>query len=170
MISSGSIVNAMGLERTAAQTAGMKTLNEFDGSPEAMRRFMEFIVHDHSKITEQLIEQRVAMATMPGHAEAQRPQRAYRGALTSDPGARQRFDIRHRLPMTKVPMTMVWGAKDNFAPPEFAVHLAAMLPNVEFVMFENSGYQAQNDGTERFNRLATDFFAAAAESIGAAAQ
>ena len=170
MISSGSIANAMGLERTAAQTAGMKTLNEFDGSPEAMRRFMEFIVHDHSKITEQLIEQRVAMAAMPGHAEAQRSQRAYRGALKSDPGERQRFDIRHRLPMTKVPMTMVWGAKDNFAPPEFAVHLAAMLPNVEFVMFENSGHQAQNDETERFNRLAIDFFAAAAESIGAAAQ
>lgn len=170
MISSGSIANAMGLERTAAQTGGMKALSDFDGTPEAMRRFMEIIVHDHSKITDELIAQRVAMAAMPGHADAQRSQRAYRGSLKSNPDERQQFDIRHRLPMSRVPMTMVWGAQDSFAPPEFAVHLAAMLPNVDFVMFENSGHQAQNDETERFNQLAIDFFSGVAGRVGAAAQ
>ena len=50
MISSGSIANAMGLERRPDQEGGMKALHAFDGTPEGMRRFLQVIVNDHSKI------------------------------------------------------------------------------------------------------------------------
>lgn len=158
MISSGSIANAMGVERTPDQEGGMKVLHSFDGSHESMRRFLEVIVNDHSKITDELVAERVAMAALPGHDFAQKSQREFRARLKADPNERQRFDIRHRLPMATVPMMMVWGAKDSFAPAEFSGRLQKMLPNVEFVVLENSGHQAQNDEHERFNDIAINFF------------
>ncbi len=158
MISSGSIANAMGLERRPDQEGGMKALHAFDGTPEGMRRFLQVIVNDHSKITDELIAERVSMAALPGHDFAQKSQREFRTKLKSDPNERQRFDIRHRLPMATVPMIMVWGAKDTFAPPEFSDRLQEMLPNVEFVVLEHSGHQAQNDEHERFNEIAIEFF------------
>jgi pimeloyl-ACP methyl ester carboxylesterase len=157
MISSGSIANAMGLERNQAQQGGMKKLQGYDGTAEGMRRFMEIIVNDHSKITDELVESRVKMAALPGHDYVQKSQRQFRNSLKDTPNERQRFDIRHRLPMATTPMVMVWGAKDNFAPPEFAAQLKDMLPNVQFEMLENSGHQAQNDESDKFNDIALSF-------------
>lgn len=169
MVSSGSIANAMGIERTAQQMGGMRRLQGYDGTPEGMRRFLEIIVNDHSKITDDLIAERVRIAALPGHAEAQRSQREFREALKNDPEERQRFDIRHRLPMATTPMHMVWGAKDSFAPPEFAEELQRLLPNVTFEMLENSGHQAQNDESDRFNEIALSFFAGTGDAQVAAA-
>jgi pimeloyl-ACP methyl ester carboxylesterase len=158
MISSGSIASAMGIERQERQRDGQRQIQGYDGTPEAMRRFMERIIYDHSKITDELIEARVELAALPGHDYVQKSQRKYRDSLADNPNERQRFDIRHRLPMLTIPMHMVWGAKDSFAPPEFADKLRALLPNVGFTMLPNSGHQAQNDESERFNEIALAFF------------
>jgi 2-hydroxy-6-oxonona-2,4-dienedioate hydrolase len=158
MVSSGSIAAAMGIERQERQREGQRQIQAYDGTPAAMRRFMERIVHDHSKITDDLIDTRVRMAALPGHAYVQQSQRKYRDSLAADPNERQRFDMRHRLPMLTIPMHMVWGAKDNFAPPEFADRLRSLLPNVGFTMLPNSGHQAQNDESDRFNEIALAFF------------
>ena len=158
MVSSGSIALAMGLERNDAQMAGMRKLQAYDGTPASMRGFMEEIVHDHAKITDDLIADRVAMAALPGHDRAQKSQSAFRNALKKDTGEFQRFELKHRLPLLKIPMHMVWGAKDTFAPSEFAAQLKTMLPNISFEMLENSGHQAQNDESDRFNEIARKFF------------
>jgi len=162
MVSSGSVAVAMGLERSASQMGGQNILDAYDGTPEAMRRWMEVIVTDHSKITDELIAQRVAFAAMPGHDHARKSQTEYRRSLKSNPNERQLFDMRHRLPMVTIPMHMVWGAKDAFAPPEFAAKLQAMLPNCTFEMLEQSGHQAQNDESDRFNEIAIRFLKTAA--------
>lgn len=158
MISSGSIAAAMGIERQEKQKDGLRQLQRYDGTPEAMRRFIERIVHDHSRITEELIAARVKMAALPGHDYVQKSQRQYRDALAGDPNERQRFDLKHRLPMLTIPMHMVWGAKDGFAPAEFADKLRELLPNVGFEMLPNSGHQAQNDESDKFNEIALAFF------------
>lgn len=158
MISSGSIAAAMGIERNTEQKGGLQRLQKYDGTPESMRHFVEIIVNDHSKITDELIAARVKMAALPGHDYVQNSQKQYRDSLKTDPNERQRFDIRHRLPMLTIPMHMVWGAKDAFAPPVFADKLRELLPNVSFDMLENSGHQAQNDESDRFNEIAVAFF------------
>jgi 2-hydroxy-6-oxonona-2,4-dienedioate hydrolase len=163
MVSSGSIANAMGIERSAEQSGGMRTLEAFDGTPEAMRRWMEVIVNDHSKITADLVSQRLAIAALPGHDYCRKSQNEYRRRLKTDPNERQLFDLRHRLPLVTVPMHMVWGGKDSFAPPEFAQQLAKLLPNVTFETLENSGHQAQNDESDRFNAIAVRFLGNAAD-------
>jgi pimeloyl-ACP methyl ester carboxylesterase len=160
LISSGSLAAAMGIERNEKQMGGTRTLAAFDGSKEAMRRWMEVIVNDHSKITDELIDERVRIASLPGHDYAQKSQREYRTSLKTDPNERQLFDVRHRLPAVTLPMLMVWGGKDSFAPPEFAAQMAEKLPNMQFQMLENSGHQAQNDESDRFNEIATGFFGA----------
>lgn len=161
LVSSGSIALAMGIERNEEQKGGQRRLEGYDGTSAGMRHFMEIIVHDHSKITDDLIAQRVAMAALPGHDYVQKSQKAFRASLRSDPNQWQRFELRHRLPQLTIPMHMVWGAKDRFAPPEFAAELAALLPNMTFEMLPNSGHQAQNDESERFNEIALGFFSAA---------
>jgi pimeloyl-ACP methyl ester carboxylesterase len=160
MVSSGSIANAMGIERSSSQMAGMNTLESYDGTPEAMRNWMKVIVADHSKITEELVRDRVAVAALPGHDFCRKSQNAYRKSLKTNPNERQLFDIEHRLPKLTIPMHMVWGAKDNFAPPEFADLLKAKLPNITFEMLQNSGHQAQNDESDKFNEIAIRFFKA----------
>lgn len=168
MISSGSIAAAMGIERSEAQQGGMKRLQGYDGTPESMRKFMEIIVNDHSKITDDLIAIRVKMAALPGHDYVQKSQKRYRDSLKTNPNEVQRFDIRHRLPMLTTPMCMIWGAKDNFAPPTFAGELQKLLPNVIFKMLENSGHQAQNDESELFNEIALSFFRGEMDRAGTA--
>jgi len=161
MVSSGSLALAMGLERNEKQKDGIRRLAGYDGTPESMRGFMEMIVHDHSKITPDLIADRVAMAALPGHSNVHAAQAAFRASLKSDTAEWQRFELTHRLPLLTIPIHMVWGAKDSFAPPEFSEKLQAMLPNVTFEMLENSGHQAQNDESDRFNEIAQRFFAGA---------
>jgi pimeloyl-ACP methyl ester carboxylesterase len=169
MVSSGSIASAMGLDRTGDQKRGQRKLQGYDGTAASMRQFLEVIVHDHSKITEELVAARVEMAALPGHDYVQKSQKQYRDRLKGDPNEQQRFDIRHRLPMLTIPMVMIWGAKDAFAPPAFAGQLREMLPNVAFEMLENSGHQAQNDESERFNEIALAFFRGDRDAAAAAA-
>jgi pimeloyl-ACP methyl ester carboxylesterase len=159
MVSSGSLANAMGIERSASQMGGMRALEDYDGTREGMRKFLQVIVADHSKISEELLDARMKIAQSPGHDFARKSQREYRKSLKTDPNQRQIFDVRHRLPHITIPMIMIWGAKDNFAPAAFADELQKMLPNVRFVKLENSGHQAQNDESDKFNDLVLRFFA-----------
>ena len=158
MISSGSIASSMGIERQEKQKDGQRQLLAYDGTREAMRSFMAKIVHDHSKLTDELIDARVKMAALPGHDYVHKSQRKYRDSLTTDPNERQRFELKHRLPMLTIPTHVVWGAKDSFAPPEFSEKLRALLPNASFEMLPNSGHQAQNDESDKFNAIALRFF------------
>ena len=157
LVSSGSIAAAMGIDRTAAQSTGKNVLNSYDGTPESMREWMKIIVNDHSKITDELVAQRVAIASLPGHTYCIKSQNEYRKSLKTNPNELQLFELRHRLPQLTTPMHMVWGAKDNFAPPEFANMLRDLLPNMTFDLLEQSGHQAQNDESDRFNDIAMRF-------------
>jgi 2-hydroxy-6-oxonona-2,4-dienedioate hydrolase len=159
MVSSGSVAAAMGLNRKPDQLGGLKMLDAFDGTPEGMRNFMKVIVNDASKITDDLIASRMQIATLPGHNYARKSQNEYRKTLKTDPNEHQRFDLRHRLPKITIPMLLVWGAKDSFAPAALADELREALPNVKIVMLENSGHQAQNDESERFNEMLMEFLA-----------
>jgi 2-hydroxy-6-oxonona-2,4-dienedioate hydrolase len=158
MVSSGSLASAMGLDRRPDQMGGVKILEAFDGTPEGMRNFMKVIVSDTSKITDDLIASRMKIATLPGHDYARKSQNEYRKSLKTNPNEQQRFDLRHRLPKITIPMLLVWGAKDTFAPAALADDLLQALPNVKIVKLENSGHQAQNDESERFNEMVTEFF------------
>ena len=70
---------------------------------------------------------------------------------------KQRFQIKDRLPAMTIPMQMVWGEKDAFAPVDFAHGLMKLLPNVRIDILSNAGHQAQTDAPDEVNKLVLDF-------------
>jgi 4,5:9,10-diseco-3-hydroxy-5,9,17-trioxoandrosta-1(10),2-diene-4-oate hydrolase len=158
-VSSATIATAMGIPRT--ETEGMRAMVAMrdEVTNEKMRRFLETLCHDRSGITDELVESRVQMARLPGAQESQRSHGAVRARLRTDPNLRQLFDLTHRLPAVTVPICLVWGKEDRFAPVDQAYALQKLLPNLrELHVLERSGHQCQNDEVERFNEIALKFF------------
>lgn len=62
-----------------------------------------------------------------------------------------------KLPVLTIPMQMVWGEKDAFAPVDFAHGLMKLLPNARIDILSNAGRQAQTDAPDEVNKLVLDF-------------
>lgn len=161
LVSSGSIAAAMGVHRprTEAMEAAQKAIRGYDGTKESMRRWMETIMVNKENITDELLEERLRMAALPGAKEARESMERYNKKVAADTSHQQWRDLTHRLPRLTMPIKMVWGKLDAFAPVEMAEELRTLLPNVDLEIFENAGHQSQNDEVERFNRVALQFFA-----------
>lgn len=154
-IGSGTVGQAMGLEQPDGLPA-RRALREYDGTEEKLRAFLEgILLHPPS---DELVRSRNALANLPGAAEARRAMAAYSRRLRDDPNLRQRFMIRDRLPKVTIPMRMVWGKEDRFAPVAMAYELQQLLPNIPIEILENAGHQCQNDAPEEVNRRVLDFF------------
>ena len=158
-VSSATIATAMGVPR--GETDGMKAMAAMrdEVTADKMRRFLETLCHDRAGITDELVESRVAMARLPGAQEAQRSHGAIRARLRTDANLRQIFDLTNRLPKVTIPMCLIWGQQDRFAPVDQAHALGKLLPNLtELHVLQQSGHQCQNDEVERFNEIALEFF------------
>jgi pimeloyl-ACP methyl ester carboxylesterase len=161
-VSSATIATAMGIPRT--ETEGMKAMVAMrdEVTAEKMRRFLETLCHDRAGITDELVDSRVRLAQLPGAQESQRSHGAVRARLRTDPNLRQIFDLTHRLPKVTIPMCLVWGKEDRFAPVDQAYALQKLLPNLaELHVLDRSGHQCQNDEVDRFNEVALKFFLSA---------
>jgi pimeloyl-ACP methyl ester carboxylesterase len=154
-ISTGTLANAVGIGHEGKGA----TLPPFDGSRESIRKFLEVIVNDPSKLTDELVDARYEAASLPGHAEMLRSLGRYRQLLLEDPGQRQVFDVTARLPLLNVPWCLLWGGEDRSAPldPQ-GEGMRAMFPNVPFHVVEGSGHQVQNDMLDECNRLLRNWF------------
>jgi len=157
LVGSGSIATAMGLDM--GMTTGLKQLVNYDGTKESLRGLLKGLMHHPENITEEQLEKRYQQAQLTGVMEAQQSFLEYfRGQLKENPNQAQLFDIRHRLPRLTIPIRFIWGRHDIFASPELAEKLQKMVPNAEFVFFEDSGHVVQNDEPERYNEAALEFF------------
>lgn len=158
LVASGSIAGAMGVEGSPSE--GQRAIRRFSEEPsrENMRAVLEGLLSNKAGVTDELIDGRFKLATLPGAVEAQRSHRIFRDRLKNDPNLRQQYSLLHRLPQLTIPAIMIWGKEDRFAPIEHGYKLKEMLPNLKaFHVFENSGHQVQNDEIERFNKIVVDF-------------
>ena len=156
LISIGRLSKAMGL----SDDGKAAPLPRFDGSKESLRKFMQLIVNDPSKLTEELIDHRFTAASMPGHKEMMESLDAYRQLMREDSNQRQMYDVKARLPMLTIPWSMIWGEADRTAPLDpLGNRMHALFPNIPFHVVEGSGHQVQNDKPEECNRLVSEFFA-----------
>ncbi len=155
LISTGTLAAACGL----SDEGKAMPLPRFDGTKESLRRFLEVIVNDPARITDELVESRFAIASLPGHREMQQSLARYRQVLANNPSERQVYDVRARLPLLRVPWCMIWGGADRSAPLDpLGTGMHALFPNVPFHVVEGSGHQVQNDKPEECNRLILEFF------------
>lgn len=148
LVSSGSISSAMGIKSQPSE--GMKLLQSYDGTREAMKRLLEGLVYNHDKITDALIDRRQAAATRPGAMESFAAAGKQIKYLQNDPAMSLNYDMRHTLPaLTKViPTIFIWGENDIFAVPEVGRQVEKLLPDVKFHWIKNAGHQAQTDQPE----------------------
>jgi len=156
LIASATIAAAMGIKPPDSE--GMRVLRAYDGSKEAMRRLLESIVFDKSQITDQLVNLRNDAANRPGAPQSREAFEEGQKRLTQDPNMRLKFDLTHTLPKLQLPTMFIWGANDNFAPPELGQQLEKVLPNIPFTYIANAGHQVQNEQSEQVGRLMLVFF------------
>ncbi|HEY7065241.1 MAG TPA: alpha/beta hydrolase [Chloroflexota bacterium] len=157
LISTGTLAQACGL----SDEGKAAPLPRFDGTKETLRQFIEVIVNDPARITDELIASRFAVASLPGHREMQASLARLRQVMVDDPSQREVFDVRARLPLLKVPWCMIWGGADRSAPLDpLGNGMHALFPDVPFTVVEGSGHQVQNDKPAECNRLFLEFFGA----------
>jgi pimeloyl-ACP methyl ester carboxylesterase len=145
LVSSLTIAQAMGLDQKPTQA--MKWLMEYDGSREAMRRLLEGLIVDKSRVTDELIDRRQASATRPGAMEAMDRFLKATAGLRKDPVLSQQLDMRKSLPaLTKaIPTIFIWGEDDPFALAETGRALEPLIPDVKFHWVAKAGHQVQTD-------------------------
>ncbi|HLH22297.1 MAG TPA: alpha/beta fold hydrolase [Chloroflexota bacterium] len=158
LISTATLATACGL----SDEGKAAPLPRFDGTRDSIRAFLEVIVNDPARITDDLLDARFAAASLPGHREMMQSLGRYRELLANDPSERQVYDVRARLPLLTIPWCMIWGGADRSAPLDpLGKGLHAMFPDVPFHVVEGSGHQVQNDKPEECNRLLREFFGVA---------
>jgi pimeloyl-ACP methyl ester carboxylesterase len=116
------------------------------------------IVFDPSLVTDELVEQTFALATLPGAHKALlvtlraginiRGQRGYliRQLLCNIGGI-------------ACPVLVFWGRQDRIIPVSHARIAGAKIPNVRVEIFENCGHMPQLEYPDRFNKLVLEFLA-----------
>jgi len=159
MVASASVARDMGIE--IPMSAGRQALRRMhqELSAQTMRAFMQTLIHDPSRISDELVESRVRAASRPGVLEANRASIAAVARQVADPNLAQRAELRHRLPQLTIPLCLVWGREDRFAPLELGYQMKERLPNLrQFHVFEDCGHQVQTEQPERFAEVAISFF------------
>lgn len=147
-VSSLTIANGLGIEQ--APTPAMKALMEYDGTRPAMKRLLEGLIIDRSKLTDALIDARQAAATRPGAMEASAAFIKRTAALKSNKLLQFQYDLRERFPalLQQIPTIFLWGDADTFAVPETGRKVETALPGAKFHWVPGAGHQVQTDKPE----------------------
>jgi pimeloyl-ACP methyl ester carboxylesterase len=134
-------------------------LPAFDGSKESLRAFLVSIYNDPTKISEELIESRFAIASQPGHREMLESLQRDRSLYAQDSSLRQAWFVRDRLKELTTPYCFIWGEKDRTAPlSPLGLGLKALCPKAPFHVISGSGHVVQNDKPDECNRILIQHF------------
>lgn len=136
---------------------GAKRLFEFldDPTRERMVSWVECMVADPARITEELIDERMANATAPGAVD--RAKEIF--ASVFDPA----FTAAHtplwsRAARIATPTLIIWGREDRMLPYDQAHFAVRQMPDVELHTFARCGHWAQIERKTDFERLVIEFF------------
>ncbi len=136
-------------------TEGIKALYGFGGdpTPERLRAFISVMVHDQSRVTDELVAERFAAATAPGSREAMASMGAsFMSAETFEDGMvwREAYRIRHHTLLT-------WGREDRVNPLDGGLLPLKLIPRASLHVFPNCGHWAQIEAAEEFHMVTRGF-------------
>lgn len=117
-------------------------------SPERMRRLLETLVFDTSRITDELVADRYAASIDPQTVAINRDGHWPRQSIDKDLGR-----------LTN-PTLIVWGQDDRASPIDAALQMLRIIPDARLHVFNRCGHWAQVEHAAEFNRLVLDFLAA----------
>jgi 4,5:9,10-diseco-3-hydroxy-5,9,17-trioxoandrosta-1(10),2-diene-4-oate hydrolase len=138
-------------------TEGVKRLMEFSAPPgptrEKMAAFLRTLVHDQRLVTDELVDERFALASDPAALAAM----ASLGASFFDPATaedgllwREAHRLRHRV-------LLIWGREDRINPLDGALVALKVIRRAQLHVFGGCGHWAQLEKFDEFNRLAISF-------------
>jgi 4,5:9,10-diseco-3-hydroxy-5,9,17-trioxoandrosta-1(10),2-diene-4-oate hydrolase len=138
-------------------TEGVKRLMEFSAPPgptrEKMAAFLRTLVHDQRLVTDELVDERFALASDPAALAAM----ASLGASFFDPATaedgllwREAHRLRHRV-------LLIWGREDRVNPLDGALVALKLIRRAQLHVFGGCGHWAQLEKFDEFNRLVIGF-------------
>jgi pimeloyl-ACP methyl ester carboxylesterase len=168
LVSSLTIAMAFGIKQ--APNDALRALSGYDGTREGMRRILEALIIDRSRITDKLIDERQAAATRPGALESFKAFGAAIARMRDDPLMSLQVNMKDTLPiLTKhIPTIFIWGDSDPFALPETGKQLEKVLPDVKFYWVPGAGHQVQTDKPDETAKIIREFMAQSAPARKAA--
>jgi 2-hydroxy-6-oxonona-2,4-dienedioate hydrolase len=122
---------------------------------ESVRRRLHLLFHDPSLCTEELVDLRLALYSMPGVPELL-PK--LHNMIPYDSPARVKFALTpERLAAIKSPVLYLWGQYNTGGSVRGAKRAAETTPNAELVVVPDAGHWVQWERPAEFNRAAVDF-------------
>ena len=144
---------------------GIRLLQEFTEDPTRQRLidWLHSMVYDPALVTEELIEERWALATDPETLESARRmygKAAYAGMMEMMRRADfpMPWAVMHKL---AAPTLLTWGRDDRVSPLDMALIPMRTIPNAEFHVFPNCGHWVMIEAKAAFERTVLSFLAQA---------
>jgi len=140
---------------------GIRLLQDFTEAPTRQRLidWLRSMVYDEALVTDQLIEERWALATDPPTLESAR--RMYGKAAFAQMMAMMRhadmpmpWAIMHKV---KCPTLLTWGRDDRVSPLDMALIPMRTIPNAELHVFPNCGHWAMIEAKQAFESTVLAF-------------
>lgn len=134
-------------------TEGVKALGRFGAGPsrERMATFLRTLVYDQSLVTDELIDERLAVASEP---ESLAAMGAMGKSFMTDPEGGMLWRDAYRL---RQRVLLVWGREDRVNPVDGALVALKVIPRAQLHVFGRCGHWAQLERFAEFNRLTLDF-------------
>jgi pimeloyl-ACP methyl ester carboxylesterase len=157
LVSSLTIGQAIGLEQRP--TDAMKALQGYDGTREAMKKMLEGLIVDKSKITDELVDRRQSQATRPGGMESMDRFLKASGAIRKNALFSAALDMKQSLPLLAktIPTIFIWGKQDPFALPETGQGIEKAIPDIKFHWVDQAGHQVQTDKPKEVAQIIRNF-------------
>ncbi|WP_336086686.1 4,5:9,10-diseco-3-hydroxy-5,9,17-trioxoandrosta-1(10),2-diene-4-oate hydrolase [Nocardia sp. SSK8] len=135
-------------------TEGVKLLSKFTYEPtrDNLEKFLRIMVFDQSLVTDELIDERFALAKTPESLAAMRAMGKSFASADFEKGMLWRDAYKLRQPVL-----LIWGREDRVNPLDGALVATKVIPRVQLHVFGGCGHWAQLEKFDEFNRLTIDF-------------
>ncbi|KAM3098394.1 alpha/beta fold hydrolase [Phormidesmis sp. 146-12] len=122
----------------------LNQLFKFARNPKGTRRWVSIAYANRDAVTDELVEILVDAAN--DHGSAQAFCAIMRAIISPDFGP----SVKKILPELKIPMLLIWGAKDRMIPPSLAAQFASYNPRLKLVEID-AGHCSHDEAPEQVN-------------------
>jgi pimeloyl-ACP methyl ester carboxylesterase len=146
---------------SASPSEGIRLLQEFVEDPTRQRLvdWLKSMVYDQAMITDELVEERWALATDPATLAAARRMygKAAFAGMNAAMAASDRPPPWAMMHKVAAPTLLTWGRDDRVSPPDMALIPMRTIPNAELHVFPNSGHWAMIEAKAAFESTVLAF-------------
>ena len=140
------IENSAGLERKSREI-----IEKFMGdwwTKDKLKKFYEYIGHDPSRISDEILELRMKMY------EKDEAKYAYKSTLNMSFNCEE---FKRGLEKIDKPTMIIWGAKDRLIPVRYAYEFNKLIKRSKLVVIQNAGHTPHAEAYEIYNKLIDKF-------------